>query len=390
MLIDFFLHLRQARLPVSIKEYLMLLEAMEQHVIGPSIDDFYWLSRASLVKDERNFDKFDKAFAVYFKGVQAIKGIDVDLPLDWLKRQLQREFSAEEKAAIEAMGGLDKLLERLRELLEEQKDRHEGGSKWIGTNGTSPFGNGGYNPEGIRIGGPSAGNRTAVKVWEQRAYRDYDDQVELGTRNIKVALKGLRRLAREGVAEELDIDGTIRGTARRGYLDLQLRPELRNRVKVLLFLDVGGSMDPHVRLCERLFSAARAEFRHLEYFYFHNCVYERLWRSNARRHAERFSTWDVLRKYGRDWKVIFVGDASMAPYEITHVGGSVEHRNEEAGATWLRRLVDAYPSSAWLNPERPADWGYIPSIGLVRGLLQDRMYPLTVEGLERAVQALRR
>ena len=256
--------------------------------------------------------------------------------------------------------------------------------------GTSPFGAYGYNPEGIRMGQDKGRHGKAVKVWDKREYKNLDDQVELGTRNIKVALKGLRRLAREGLPEELDLDGTIRGTARRGYLDLHLRPELKNRVKVLLFLDVGGSMDPHVRLCERLFSAARGEFRHLEYFYFHNCVYERLWRSNARRHAERFSTWDVLRKYGRDWKVIFVGDASMAPYEITHVGGSVEHRNDEAGAVWLRRLVDAWPSAAWLNPEREADWGYIPSIGLVRELMQDRMYPLTVGGLERAVQALRR
>ncbi|HRO62142.1 MAG TPA: hypothetical protein PK177_23805, partial [Burkholderiaceae bacterium] len=281
MLIDFFLHLRQAKLPVSIKEYLMLLEAMQQHVIGTSVDDFYWLSRASLVKDERNFDKFDKAFGVYFKGVQAIEGIDVDVPLEWLKRQLQREFTAEEKAAIEAMGGLDKLMERLRELLEEQKGRHEGGNKWIGTNGTSPFGNGGYNPEGIRIGGPSAGNRTAVKVWEQRAYRDYDDQVELGTRNIKVALRRLRRFAREGAEDELDLDGTIANTARNaGYLDIKMRPERHNTIKVLMLLDVGGTMDDHIKRTEELFSATKSEFKHLEFYYFHNCVYDFVWKNN--------------------------------------------------------------------------------------------------------------
>ncbi|RPH58311.1 MAG: hypothetical protein EHM83_17615, partial [Burkholderiales bacterium] len=274
MLIDFFLHLRHAKLPVSIKEYLLLLEAMREHVIGPSIDDFYYLSRAALVKDERNFDKFDRAFGAYFKGVQSIPGIDIDLPLEWLKRQFQREFTAEEKAAIEAMGGLDKLMERLRQLLEEQKERHQGGSKWIGTNGTSPFGNGGYNPEGIRIGGPSAGNRTAVKVWEQRAYRDYDDQVELGTRNIKVALRRLRKFAREGAEEELDLDDTIASTARNaGYLDIRMVPERHNTIKVLMLLDVGGTMDDHIRQTEELFSAAKTEFKHLEFYYFHNCVY---------------------------------------------------------------------------------------------------------------------
>ena len=297
MLIDFFLHLRHAKLPVSIKEYLLLLEAMREHVIGPSIDDFYYLSRATLVKDERNFDKFDKAFAAYFKGVQAIPGIDIDLPLEWLKRQFQREFTAEEKAAIEAMGGLDKLMERLRELLEEQKERHQGGSKWIGTNGTSPFGNGGYNPEGIRIGGPSAGNRTAVKVWEQRAYRDYDDQVELGTRNIKVALRRLRKFAREGAEEELDLDDTIASTARNaGYLDIRMVPERHNTIKVLMLLDVGGTMDDHIKQTEELFSAAKSEFKHLEFYYFHNCVYDFLWKHNRRRHAERFATWDIIRK----------------------------------------------------------------------------------------------
>jgi uncharacterized protein with von Willebrand factor type A (vWA) domain len=389
MLIDFFLHLRHAKLPVSIKEYLLLLEAMREHVIGPSIDDFYYLSRATLVKDERNFDKFDKAFAAYFKGVQAIPGIDIDLPLEWLKRQFQREFTAEEKAAIEAMGGLDKLMERLRELLEEQKERHQGGSKWIGTNGTSPFGNGGYNPEGIRIGGPSSGNRTAVKVWEQRAYRDYDDQVELGTRNIKVALRRLRKFAREGAEEELDLDDTIASTARNaGYLDIRMVPERHNTIKVLMLLDVGGTMDDHIKQTEELFSAAKSEFKHLEFYYFHNCVYDFLWKHNRRRHAERFATWDIIRKYNPDYRLIFVGDATMSPYEVLQPGGSVEYNNEEAGAVWLRRLVERFPKFAWLNPEPEGVWEYRQSIAVIRQVLQNRMYPVTLQGLERAMREL--
>ena len=391
MLIDFFLHLRHARLPVSIKEYLMLLEAMREHVIGPSIDEFYHLSRATLVKDERNFDKFDKAFGAYFKGVQAVPGIDVDLPLEWLKRQLQREFTAEEKAAIEAMGGLDKLMERLRQLLDEQKDRHQGGSKWIGTGGTSPFGNGGYNPEGIRIGGPSAGNRTAVKVWEQRAFRDYDDQVELGTRNIKVALRRLRRFAREGADEELDLDDTIASTARNaGWLDIRMVPERHNTIKVLMLLDVGGTMDDHIRQTEELFCAARSEFKHLEFYYFHNCVYDFLWKNNRRRHAERFATWDILRKYNSDYRLIFVGDATMSPYEVLQPGGSVEYNNEEAGAVWLRRLVERFPKFAWLNPEPEGVWEYRQSIAVIRQVLHHRMYPVTLQGLERAMRDLSR
>lgn len=389
MLIDFFLHLRHAKLPVSIKEYLLLLEAMREHVIGPSIDDFYYLSRATLVKDERNFDKFDKAFAAYFKGVQAIPGIDIDLPLEWLKRQFQREFTAEEKAAIEAMGGLDKLMERLRELLEEQKERHQGGSKWIGTNGTSPFGNGGYNPEGIRIGGPSSGNRTAVKVWEQRAYRDYDDQVELGTRNIKVALRRLRRFARDGAAEELDLDGTISSTARNaGWLDILMRPERHNKVKVLLFLDIGGSMDDHIKLCEEMFSAAKTEFKHMEYFYFHNCLYDYVWKDNRRRHAERTPTVDIMHKYGHDYKLIFVGDATMSPYEILQPGGSIEYSNDESGAVWMRRMLDTYPKAIWLNPEPEQLWPYRQSISVIREIMEARMYPITIEGLERAMRYL--
>ncbi|MBU6271732.1 MAG: VWA domain-containing protein [Betaproteobacteria bacterium] len=389
MLIDFFLHLRQAKLPVSIKEYLMLLEGLKQHVISNSIDEFYFLSRATLVKDERNFDKFDKAFGAYFKDVQALPGIDLDLPLEWLKRQLQREFTAEEKAAIEAMGGLDKLLERLRELLEEQKDRHEGGKKWIGTNGTSPFGNGGFNPEGIRVGGPSAGNRTAVKVWEQRSYRDYDDQIELGTRNIKVAMRRLRKFAREGAEEELDLDDTIASTARNaGYLDIKLVPERHNTIKVLMLLDVGGTMDDHIKQTEELFSAARSEFKHLEFYYFHNCVYDFVWKNNRRRHSERHSTWDVIRKYNSDYRLIFVGDATMSPYEVLQPGGSVEYNNEEAGAIWLRRLVERFPKFAWLNPEPEGVWEYRQSISVIKQLMQARMYPVTLAGLERAMREL--
>jgi uncharacterized protein with von Willebrand factor type A (vWA) domain len=391
MLIDFFLHMRQAKLPVSIKEYLMLLEAIKEQVIGQSVDDFYWLSRATLVKDERNFDKFDKAFATYFKGVQAIEGIDVNVPLEWLKRQLQREFTAEEKAAIEAMGGLDKLMERLKELLEEQKGRHEGGNKWIGTNGTSPFGNGGFNPEGIRVGGPSAGNRTAVKVWEQRAYRDYDDQVELGTRNIKVALRRLRRFARQGAPDELDLDGTIENTARNaGWLDIKMRPERHNTIKVLMLLDVGGTMDDHIKRTEELFSATKTEFKHLEFYYFHNCVYDFVWKNNRRRHAERFSTWDILRKYNADYRLIFVGDATMSPYEILQPGGSVEYNNEEAGAIWLRRLVERFPKFAWLNPEPEGVWQYRQSISVIQQLMSGRMFPVTLQGLERAMRELSR
>ena len=391
MLIDFFLHLRSAKLPVSIKEYLMLLEALSKSVIGQSIDDFYLLARSCLIKDERNFDKFDRAFGSYFKGVQSIPGIELDLPLDWLQRQFQREFTAEEKAAIEAMGGLDKLMERLRELLDEQKGRHEGGSKWIGTNGTSPFGNGGYNPQGIRVGGPSAGNRTAVKVWEQRAYRDYDDEVELGTRNIKVALRRLRRFAREGAEDELDLDNTISSTARNaGYLDIRLRPERHNAIKVLMLLDVGGTMDDHIARTEELFSAAKSEFKHLEFYYFHNCIYDFVWKNNRRRHAERLMTWDLLRKFNSDYRLILVGDATMSPYEILQPGGSVEYNNDEAGAVWLQRLAERFPKFAWLNPEPEGVWEYRQSISVVKQLMSNRMYPVTLAGLERAMRELTR
>ncbi|HEY3597674.1 MAG TPA: VWA domain-containing protein, partial [Paraburkholderia sp.] len=348
MLIDFFYTLRAAKLPVSVNEYLTLLEALKANVIAPSLDEFYYLSRMTLVKDEQYFDKFDQAFGAYFNGIEATAELALDVPPDWLKKKLQRELTPEQKAQIAALGGLDKLLERLKEVFDEQKARHEGGGKWIGTGGTSPFGNGGYNPEGIRIGGEGSGNRTAVKVWEARAYRDYDDQVEIGTRNIKVALRRLRRFAREGAADELDLPDTIRSTAANaGWLDLKMVPERHNNVKVLMLLDVGGSMDDHIRRTEELFSAAKAEFKHLEFYYFHNCVYDFLWKNNRRRHAERMPTWDVLHKFTPEYKLIFVGDATMSPYEVLQPGGSVEYNNHEAGAVWLRRLADHFPRHAW-------------------------------------------
>jgi uncharacterized protein len=389
MLIDFFFALREARLPVSIKEFLTLLEGLQQGLIAPSIDEFYQLSRLMLVKDEKHYDKFDQAFGAYFKGVEQQAGVDVEVPLEWLKKRLQRTLSAEEKALIEKLGGLDKLMDRLKALLDEQKERHEGGNKWIGTGGTSAFGNGGFNPEGVRIGGESAGNRTGVKVWDQRSYRDYDDEVELGTRNIKVAMRRLRRFARDGAAEELDLDDTIRSTAANaGWLDIKLVPERHNRVKVLMLLDVGGSMDDHIKRTEELFSAAKSEFKHLEFFYFHNCVYDFLWKKNQRRHAERFATWDVLHKYSSDYKLIFVGDATMSPYEILQPGGSVEYNNAEAGAVWLQRFAAQFPQHAWLNPEPEALWGYRQSITLIKQILPERMYPLTLAGLESAMRRL--
>ncbi|MCI3205747.1 MULTISPECIES: VWA domain-containing protein [Pandoraea] len=389
MLIDFFYTLRAAKLPVSVKEYLTLLEALQRQVIAPSLDDFYYLARLSLIKDEKHYDKFDQAFGAYFKGVQQMVDASGEVPLDWLKKRMQRELSPEDKARIQALGGLDKLMERLQQLFDEQKGRHEGGNKWIGTGGTSPFGNGGFNPEGIRIGGESNGNRSAVKVWDQRTYRDYDDTVELGTRNIKVALRRLRKFAREGAAEELDLDDTIRSTAANaGWLDLKLVPERHNNVKVLMLLDVGGSMDDHIARTEELFSAAKSEFKHLEFYYFHNCVYDYLWRQNRRRHNERFETWDVLRKYPSDYKLIFVGDATMSPYEVLQPGGSVEYNNKEAGAVWLRRFIDRFPHHAWLNPEPEGIWQYRQSISVIRQLFANRMYPITLAGLESAMRVL--
>lgn len=388
MLIDFFLHLKARKLPVSTREFLTLLAALRARVGGNSIDDFYFLSRTCLVKDESHYDRYDRAFGEYFKGVTQVPGLETELPEEWLRAMAKKLLTPEEKAKLEALGW-DKLMEELKKRLEEQKGRHQGGSKWIGTGGTSPFGNSGYHPEGIRIGGESAGNRTAVKVWAKREYRNLDDNVELGTRNIKVALRRLRRFAREGAAEELDLDETIRGTARNaGWLDLKMRPERHNRVKVLLFLDIGGSMDDHVRVCGEMFSAAKSEFKHLEYFYFHNCVYDFVWRDNTRRHGERLPLWDVMHRYGNDYKLVLVGDATMSPYEILHPGGSVEYNNEEAGAVWLRRLLDAYPAAVWLNPEPERAWDYRPSIGMIREIMESRMFPLTLDGLARAMREL--
>ena len=387
MLLDFFFTLKDAKIPVSIKEFLVLLEALQKQIISNSLDDFYFLARTTLVKDEAHYDKFDKAFGQYFHGIDAMFEKLSDIPLDWLVKRMQRELSPEQKAQLEKFG-YNKLMDRLKELMQEQKERHEGGSKWIGTGGTSPFGNGGQNPEGIRIGG-EGGNRTAVKVWEERAYRDYDSERELGTRNIKIALRRLRRFAREGAQEELALDDTIRATANNaGWLDLKMQAERKNKVKVLMLMDVGGTMDDHIARAEELFSAAKTEFKNMEFFYFHNCVYETLWKNNRRRHAERFSTWDVIRKYPPDTKLIFIGDATMSPYEILQPGGSVEYNNEEAGAVWLQRFTSTFPKFVWLNPEPEGLWQYRQSISVIRQLMSNRMYPVTIEGLEKAMGVL--
>ncbi|HWU99061.1 MAG TPA: hypothetical protein VN114_11150 [Oxalicibacterium sp.] len=386
MLIDFFFSLKNAGIPVSIKEFLLLLEALDRNVIDQSFDDFYYLARMTLVKDEVHFDKFDRAFAAYFKGIDTAFD-DKEIPLDWLLKNALRELSDEQKAALEKFG-YDKLMDRLKELLEEQKERHEGGSKWIGTGGTSPFGNSGYNPEGIRIGGESR-HRSAVKVWEQRTYRDYDTSREIGTRNIKVALRRLRKFARQGAADELALDETIRSTANNaGWLDIRMRPERRNNIKVLMLLDVGGSMDDHIQRTEELFSAAKTEFKNLEFYYFHNCVYDYLWRNNQRKHSERFDTLDVLHKYSPDTKVIFVGDATMSPYEILRPGGAIDYHNEEAGAAWLQRFTKTFSSHIWLNPEPEHLWEYRQSIAIIRQQMSNRMYPLTLEGLENGMRML--
>ncbi len=390
MLIDFFLHLKSARLPVSTREFLTLLEALSERVVSLSLDDFYFLARTTLVKDEALFDRYDTAFGTYFQGVNAIFDVRSELPEEWLKREFERHLTPEEKARVEALGGFAKLMETFRKRLEEQKGRHAGGSKWIGTGGTSPFGAYGYNPEGIRIGQAGSGNRSAVKVWDERNFRNLDGDVELNTRNIKVALRKLRKFAREGVPEELDMDGTIEGTAKNaGWLDLHLMPERRNRVKVLLFLDVGGSMDPHVELCEELFSAAKSEFRHLETFYFHNCVYDHVWRDNVRRRFDRVATWDLLHKYGPDWKLIFVGDAAMSPYELVEAGGSVEYTNEEPGVLWLKRLSEHFRRTIWWNPEPPRAWEYTRSTQIVLQSIGAKMFPLTLDGIGRGIDALR-
>ncbi|NCF63539.1 MAG: VWA domain-containing protein [Gammaproteobacteria bacterium] len=390
MLIQFFFLLREGGLKVSITEFLTLMEVLEKRIAGYSVEEFYYLARACLVKDEALYDRFDRVFSAHFKGIQDLFGEDVtEIPEDWLRRQFELGLSDEEKALIESLGGWDKLMETLKKRLQEQDERHEGGNKWIGTGGTSPFGAYGYNPEGIRIGQEGSRQRRAVKVWDRREFRNLDDSVELGTRNLKVALRRLRRFAREGAADELDLPDTIESTARNaGLLDIKMVPERHNAVKVLLFLDIGGSMDDHVRACEELFSAARGEFKHLEYFYFHNCVYEGVWKDNKRRHSARTPTMDVLHKYPSDYKLILVGDATMSPYEIHYPGGSVEHWNEEAGAVWIKRLLDTYPNAIWLNPEPLQRWEYTPSIRMISELMEERMFPLTVNGLEQGMREL--
>jgi len=391
MFMRFFTELREAKVPVTLKEYLALMEAMDKGVIDRSVEDFYYLSRSALVKDEKNLDKFDRVFGHVFKGLEKVdEGVAHDIPAEWLRKISEKFLTEEEKAQIEAMGGFDKLMEALAERIKEQKERHEGGNRMIGTGGTSPFGAHGYHPEGGRIGQEKGRHGRAIKVWDKREYKNLDDQVELGTRNIKVALRRLRKWVREGSHDELDMDGTIKGTAEKGYLDIHLRPERRNKISVLLFLDVGGSMDSHIKICEELFSAARSEFKNMEFYYFHNCLYESVWKDNRRRHAEKINTWDVLHKFPHDYKVIFVGDATMSPYEITYPGGSVEHWNEEAGAIWMDRVAQIYEHMVWLNPTAERHWDYTPSIGVMKQLVGDRMFPLTLEGLEKAMKELAR
>ncbi len=391
MFVSFFHELRSAGIPVSLKEYLTLMEAMGADLATMRVENFYYLSRAALVKDERKLDTFDKVFGAVFKGLELVGDpLTAKIPAEWLRAMAERILTEEEKAEIAALGGWDKIMEELAKRLAEQKGRHEGGSKWIGTAGTSPYGAYGYNPEGVRIGQEESRNNRAVKVWDKREFRDLADSVELGTRNIKVALRRLRQFARAGAPEELDLDSTIRGTAHRGYLDLAFRPERRNTVKVLLFFDIGGSMDWHIKISEEMFSAARSEFKHMEYFYFHNCLYESVWRDNSRRHVDRMPTWDVLHTYPADYKVIFVGDASMSPYEITIPGGSVEHWNDEAGGAWLQRVLGVYKSAVWLNPVPQHLWDYTSSIGMVNRLVEGRMFPLTLEGIDAAMRELMR
>src|SRR5580765_7962738 len=388
MFVTFFTELKSAGVPVTLREYLTLMEAMDADLAGRRVEDFYYLSRALLIKDERNLDKFDRVFGHVFKGLALMEdALAAEIPSEWLKALADKYLTEEEKQQIEAMGGLDKLLETLKKRMAEQKGRHQGGNKWIGTGGTSPFGNSGYNPEGIRIGGESK-NRRAVKVWDKREFKDLDGDVELGTRNIKIALRRLRKFARTGAPEELDLDQTISDTAKQGYLDIKLRPERHNAVKVLLFFDIGGSMDWHIKATEELFSAARTEFKHMEHLYFHNCLYEKVWKQNRRRFDDTTPTWDVLHTYPHDYKVIFVGDASMSPYEIMAPGGSVEHFNDEPGALWLERVMRTYPACVWLNPVPEKEWNFTQSVSMVRQLLSGRMFPLTLEGLDRAMREL--
>lgn len=395
MFIPFFLELKAAKIPVSLREFLDLLGGMKAGIAEFDVEEFYYLARTSLVKDERFLDRFDQVFAHAFRGLHAVSGTSesfdiTEIPYDWLQKLAEKHLSEDDKKLIEGLGGFEKLMDTLRQRLEEQKGRHQGGSKWIGTAGTSPFGAHGYNPEGVRIGQEHSRHRKAVKVWDKREFRNLDDSVELGTRNIKVALKRLRRWVREGANEELDLSGTIRATAEHGYLDVQTRPERRNSVKLLMFFDVGGSMDDHIKVVEELFSAARAEFRQMEYFYFHNCLYEGVWKDNRRRRVDVSDTLELLRTYGPDYRVVFVGDAAMSPYEVTHSGGSVEHWNKEAGAVWLQRVTDHFRKAVWINPVKQDYWGYTHSIGLIKSIFGNRMYPLTLGGLEAATKELSR
>jgi hypothetical protein len=390
MFLNFLDELRAAGISASLKEHLILLEALDREVIARTPEDFYYLARATYVKDEGLLDRFDQVFAKVFKGIATTFGTPgVDVPADWLRAVAEKFLTHEEMEAIKSLGSWEEIMETLQKRLDEQQGRHQGGNKWIGTGGTSPYGNSGYNPEGVGIGGESKHKR-ALKVWDQREFRNLDNTKELGTRNIKIALRRLRRFAREGAADELDLDATIEGTARQGWLDIHMRPERHNAVKLLLFLDVGGSMDPFVKLCEELFSAATSEFKNLEFFYFHNCPYEGVWKDNRRRFAERTPTWDVLHKFGHDYKLVFVGDASMSPYEITHPGGSVEHFNEESGAVWMHRMTTTYPAAVWLNPVPEQQWGYSQSVRIIRELMNDRMYPLSLAGLDDAMRELTR
>lgn len=390
MFFNFMDALRSVGIQASLKEHLVLLEALDKDVINQSPEEFYYLSRAALVKDEGQLDKFDQVFSHIFKGLESsFEEQKAIIPADWLRKVAEKYLSEEEMAKIEALGDWDEIMETLKKRLEEQQKRHEGGSKWIGTGGTSPYGNGGYNPEGVRIGGESK-HKKAIKVWDKREFQNLDNTKQLGTRNIKMALRRLRRFAREGAADELDINGTIEGTARQGWLDIKMRPERHNAVKMLLFLDIGGSMDPFIKMCEELFSAATTEFKNLEFFYFHNCIYEGVWKDNKRRFTERTPTWDILHKFGHDYKVLFVGDASMSPYEISHPGGSVEHFNDEPGSVWMQRIANTYPATAWLNPMPEKQWGYSQSVRMFQELLKNRMYPLTLDGLDDAMRELSR
>jgi uncharacterized protein with von Willebrand factor type A (vWA) domain len=393
MFMRFFTELREAKLPVTLKEYLILMEAMDKAVIDRSVDDFYYLSRAALVKDEKNIDKFDRVFGHVFKGLERLdEGVAIDIPAEWLKKMSDQVLTDEEKAQIEAMGGFEKLMEALAERAREQREQQDQDGKGPGgrPDGSNPFGANGYHPEGVRFGQEKGRHGRAVKVWDKREYKNLDDQVELGTRNIKMALRRLRKWVRDGSVEELDMDKTIKGTAEKGYLDINMRPERRNKISVLLFLDVGGSMDSHIKICEELFSAARTEFKNMEFYYFHNCLYESVWKDNRRRHAEKLNTFDILHKFPHDYKIIFVGDATMSPYEITYPGGSVEHWNEEAGAVWMDRVTQIYKHAVWLNPTAERHWDYTPSIGLVKQIMGDRMFPLNIDGLEKAMKELSR